>query len=126
MYAGGRCKILHAKVNNHGFPVSFQSGKRDRVYQGDKPLADIMYQTTNLDIVSGYTDTLKQFDLQKEELLAVDVFRDAKAYSKKSRLLLYSALFERNIDSSVLRPYPGGLAFISPFSRSANHDLCDC
>ena len=63
MYAGGRGKILHAKVNGHDFPVPFQSGKRDRGYQGDKSLADIMYQTANLDIVSGYTGTLKQFDL---------------------------------------------------------------
>jgi hypothetical protein len=80
MYAGGRGKILHAKVNGHGFPVSFQSGERDCVYQGDKPLADIMYQTANLDIVSGYIGTFKQIDLQKEGLFAVDVFRDAKAY----------------------------------------------
>jgi hypothetical protein len=63
MYAGGHGKTLHAKVNGHGFPGSFQFGKWDRVYQGDKPLADIMFQTANLDIVSGYTGTLKQFDL---------------------------------------------------------------
>ena len=58
--------MLHSKVKGHGFPGSFQFGEYDSVYEVNS-------------VIFGEPDAFRQPNFEIQELLAVDVFRDAEA-----------------------------------------------